>query len=314
VLAGGDGTRLRGLTRQLTGDDRPKQFCAVLGGPTLLEATRRRLARAVSPRRTLFSLARAHERYFRPALAGVDPATLVVQPANRGTAPAVLYAIERIARVDPQATVVVLPSDHHVADDAAFMAHVETAVAVAAERPPRVVLLGIVPDQPEVAYGWIEPGPALEGWAVSGVAMAAAVRRFREKPGPAEAAGLLAAGGLWNSFVLVGRTAAFLALFRDAMPGLPAAFAPLREVLGSAAEGAVAGQVYERLVPVDLSRDVLAARPGALAVVPVRRVAWSDLGEPRRVRAARAGLASGGRAPAAGRRLEPVGHAVGRAG
>jgi mannose-1-phosphate guanylyltransferase len=86
VLAGGDGTRLRALTRPLTGDDRPKQFCALLGEETLLAQTRRRAARLVAPERTLLSVTRTHEPYYRSALADVPRRNVVAQPRNRGTA------------------------------------------------------------------------------------------------------------------------------------------------------------------------------------------------------------------------------------
>ena len=66
ILAGGDGTRLRPLTRSITGDERPKQFCSVLGGVTLLEETQRRAALELSRERTLYVLNRLHERYYAP--------------------------------------------------------------------------------------------------------------------------------------------------------------------------------------------------------------------------------------------------------
>jgi signal transduction histidine kinase len=68
ILAGGDGTRLLPLTRKITGDDRPKQFCALTGEETLLDRTRSRISLAISGRRTLFVLTRTHERFYRDQL------------------------------------------------------------------------------------------------------------------------------------------------------------------------------------------------------------------------------------------------------
>ena len=105
ILAGGDGTRLRSLTRTLAGDDRPKQFCRLLGRHTLLEETRRRAGRLIAPERLLTVVTRPHERFYVPALLDAAPGTVVVQPDNRGTAPAILDPARVLAtreRVDWQ--------------------------------------------------------------------------------------------------------------------------------------------------------------------------------------------------------------------
>jgi mannose-1-phosphate guanylyltransferase len=291
VLAGGEGTRLRELTRRIAGDERPKQFCALLGGATLLAETRRRVALGVPGPRTLFSVSEAHARFYAGPLGDVEAGRLVVQPRNRGTAPAILYALLRVAAAAPLDPVAIFPSDHHVSDDAAFMAHVEAAFELVAARPDLVALLAAAPDRPETEYGWIEPAEAVSEPAGR---PAYRVRRFWEKPAPALARTLLDAGALWNTFVVIGRVAGLLGAIGRALPGLVGAFRPLRRVLGTPAEPEVARAVYDGLPPADFSRGVLEPSAGALAVVPVHGVEWSDLGSADRVRAARRAMADPG--------------------
>ena len=121
VLAGGEGRRLRRLTRRITGDDRPKQFCRVLDRDTLLEQTLRRSALLVPRERTLAVVVDAHERFYAPLLSGFPALGVAIQPENRGTAPAVLYGLLHVMAAAPERPVVIFPSDHYVSNDAAFM-------------------------------------------------------------------------------------------------------------------------------------------------------------------------------------------------
>ena len=127
ILAGGDGTRLQSMTRAMTGDNRPKQFVPVIGRSTLLEQTRRRVARSVTPNQTFIVVTQKHRRFYDSLTHEVSSTLLLQQPHNKGTGPAILYALLRVATKSPQAVVALFPSDHFFMDDEEFMAHIDTA-------------------------------------------------------------------------------------------------------------------------------------------------------------------------------------------
>ena len=278
ILAGGDGTRLKSLTRHIAGDERPKQFCSVLGHGTLLEETQSRAALALAPSRTLFVVNRVHENFYSQTLANQAAENLVVQPSNRGTAPAILYSLLRIAAREPKSVVAFFPSDHYISDNEKFMAQIRTALDAAHKHRDLVVLLGLEPESPEVEYGWIELGRPIPGQArVFGV------RRFWEKPNKMLAQVLQLRGCLWNSFVMVASVQALLEIIESAIPELYRSFARILPHLGSAAESAAIDELYAQLNEVNFSHQVLALKPERLAVLKVTGVRWNDLGEPKRV-------------------------------
>src|SRR6266852_5819652 len=100
ILAGGEGVRLRSLTRLVSHDGRPKQFCPLLGDKTLLAQTRTRIARSVSPRQSVFVVLRSHKPFYAQELRRIPSSRMVVQPSNRGTLPAILCSLLRILRLD----------------------------------------------------------------------------------------------------------------------------------------------------------------------------------------------------------------------
>ena len=280
ILAGGDGTRLKKLTRHIAGDERPKQFCSVLGRATLLEETQSRTALAVAPSRTLFVVNRLHENFYAQTLADQAPQNLVVQPSNRGTAPAILYSLLRICARDPRAVVAFFPSDHYISDDQRFMAQVRAGLDTARNYRELVVLLGLEPESPEVEYGWIEPGQPIPAQAkIYGV------RRFWEKPNKMLAQVLQLRGCLWNSFVMVATAKALLQVIESAIPELYRSFAGAAQQFGASAEAKAIEELYAPMSEVNFSHQVLALRPERLAVLKVTGVRWNDLGEPKRVMA-----------------------------
>jgi mannose-1-phosphate guanylyltransferase len=278
ILAGGDGSRLKPLTRRIFGDERPKQFCPVLGHTTLLEQTQGRVALELASERTLFVLNRSHEAYYIPILGDRRSNNLVVQPSNRGTAPAILYSLFRIAMTDPRALVAFFPSDHYISDNEKFMRHIRIALDTARRRMDLVILLGLDPESPESEYGWIEPAEM-----IAGLASVFRVQRFWEKPNQLLAQVLQLRGCLWNSFVMVASVQALLDIIESAIPKLYRSFACISPLFGTRGETKAINHIYKQLAETNFSHEVLSLRPKRLAVLKVTGVRWNDLGEPNRV-------------------------------
>jgi len=280
ILAGGDGTRLSEVTRRITGEATPKQFCPLIGSTSLVEQTRLRVSLAISEHRVLVVVTRTHERHYRDLLNGILPENLVIQPKNRGTGPAILYALLRLSKAAPDACVAVFPSDHFVSDDREFMRQVDLAFDAVGSRPELTALLGITPHAAESGYGWIEPGEL-----VVRRAPLFRVRRFWEKPASDVAGELLRAGCMWNSFVMVARVSTLISLIMVALPELFASFSRIHDLLGTAREPGGIERLYERIPSASFSDEVLERYPINLGVLPVHGIEWSDLGESQRVTA-----------------------------
>ena len=273
VLAGGDGVRLRPLTEFISGDDRPKQFCALYGGRSLLEHARTRAEKTVPPGKILFSLTRAHQPFYASTLADC-PAQRVVQPRNRGTAAAILSSLMLIARTDPQASVVIYPSDHYYSDESAIADAVEDAFSLSRWEPDSVTIVGARPYGPEIDYGWIQTGDP-----VLGRGDAFQVRAFHEKPHLLLAHSLYEQGSLWNTFVMVGKVLAFLEMICSALPGMLAAFHQFPPHRSSREEVVIPDSLYSRVPYADFSRNVLSLETRRLLVHRLQEVMWSDLGD-----------------------------------
>jgi mannose-1-phosphate guanylyltransferase len=279
VLAGGDGIRMRPLVRLISGDDRPKQFCALLGRRSLLDETKRRIKRSISPRRTLFALLKSHEPFYGKELQGVPPSRLVVQPLNRGTLSAVLYALSRLKGLDRDAVVAFFPSDHHYSNEDNFAAGIDLAFNAAENNANSVVLLGAPATYAATDYGWIQVEPARSTSSYRGLLRA---RRFWEKPSLEVAEDLLDRGCVWNTFVMIGRARAFVNVIRSAAPDFYEAFRSIWGESQPEVEEPIVSKIYQGLAVADLSREVLSKTPESLGVFCLGDVGWSDLGDPRR--------------------------------
>jgi mannose-1-phosphate guanylyltransferase len=273
VLAGGNGRRVAALTLDEAGLAVPKQYCRFGRATPMLRWALERARRSVGDGRVVTVVAQHHQKFWERELVGAAPDDVLVQPQDRGTAPGLLLPLLNVLRRDPAARVLVLPSDHYVADEAAFACAVESAWSTVAEGVGRVILLGMTPAEPLGDCGWIQrasgAGPALSR-----------VSAFVEKPGPEGARRLMRLGALVNAFILVASAGALLRLYADTLPYLVREFSRRPAAVVDPDERA---RVYERLPTADFSRDVLERVPRSLWVLAMPDCGWCDLGTPERL-------------------------------
>src|SRR5262245_37317015 len=280
VLAGGEGVRLRPLVRQLVGHQRPKQYVPLLGPDSLLRQTLKRVGRIIPPERTVVVTRAEHAPYVATELPDGPAPHVLLQPEDRGTGAAVLFAAHRIREWDPGATLAFFPSDHFILEEDPFLEHISTIVAFVARHPERLVLLAARPTAAESEYGWVKPGTLI---AESTDEPVYRVLGFLEKPERDNAERCLAAGWLWNTFAFVTSLPTLLDAGRQFLPAVDARLQPIGAFAGSRHEGSAIRQAYALIQPSDFSRRVLERKPACLAVTALPQLTWSDLGTPRRV-------------------------------
>jgi len=280
VLAGGEGIRLRSLTRAIVGDDRPKQYVPLMGADSLLRQTLRRAAQLSPTERTVVVSHERHAAWLDAEFAADRGPTVLLQPENKETAAGVMLPVYWIAARDPEATVVVFPSDHFVLEGAAFVAHVAEVVAFVEHQRDRLVLLGARATEPDTEYGWIEPGEAV-GATTSGPI--SRVARFREKPKREAAAMCLAREWLWNTFVMVAKASTLVSVADVLLPELHRRLTAVTPLFGTPREAWAIRQAYESLPRQNFSETVLQAGLPFLAVSALPPLTWSDLGTPQRL-------------------------------
>lgn len=280
VLAGGDGERVKPFVRRWLGRHRPKQYCTFVGTRSMFEHTVDRATRIASPKRTVVVTARHHRHEMPDHLFANRLHNMIEQPNNRDTAAGIFLPISYVRAHDPQAIIVIQPSDHFIYPERRFVETVRESVASVEAMPDRLLLLGVQPDRLETDYGWIKRGIRLSGSSTNPVH---AVSSFLEKPGLQHADAALRAGGLWNTLVLTATVDSLWKAGWACVPNLMVLFERLCSAWGTPYEAEILEDLYREMPRYNFSSHLLQQAPGRVAVMEMTGVLWSEWGKPERI-------------------------------
>jgi mannose-1-phosphate guanylyltransferase len=278
ILAGGSGTRLQHFIKARLGEYRPKQYCTLIGKRSMLRHTVDRVSSLFSVDHLLTTINAGHLFWALSDLHDRMPGTVVTQPFNRETGPAILLSLLHVHHADPKAIVALFPSDHFILQEERYRSYVTKAIEFVSEHHDSIVALGTPPTSLQNGYGWIEKGDRVfpEGLF--------SVKKFWEKPDARLTQYLHAKKCLWNTMTLVGTSLNFLSLFEEHMNEV---FVPSQQImksLGTTFESDVTKDVFKTIPSINFSRCVLERIPEKLCVLQMLGVYWNDWGEESRIR------------------------------
>jgi mannose-1-phosphate guanylyltransferase len=280
ILAGGDGKRLKQFVRTRFNSDCPKQFCVFTGTRSMLSHTIARALQFIPSDHLFVTINSDHRAYAERDIGMLDKRNIVVQPSNRETSASILLPLLHVVRRDPEARVIILPSDHFILEEELFMKHVAAGDAFVQRHSKYLLLLGVELDSPEADYGWIETSMKIA--EIDGCEIFR-VKRFLEKPDVSKATTLQKNHSLCNTMVFVGLAATVLRKFRLITPSVFHAFKRIDAELLSPREGEAVEEVYAALPSVDFSNAILQHDPRGLAVLRLKDVYWNDWGNAGRI-------------------------------
>jgi mannose-1-phosphate guanylyltransferase len=267
IMAGGIGSRFWPISRT----SYPKQFIDILGtGKTLIQNTYDRFLK-ICPKENIFVV--TNESYtglVKEQLPGMKEQQILTEPVMRNTAPCVAYGCFKIETMNPDAAIVVAPSDHLILDEAAFITAIEKSLKTATEQNC-LITLGIKPSRPDTGYGYIQYTDQTLNDEFH------KVKTFTEKPTVDIARTFIQSGDfLWNAGIFVWSAKAIVEAFNNYLPEMHEIFAEARSVYNSDEEKSFVHKIYQRCINISIDYGIM-EKASNVYVLP-SEFGWSDLG------------------------------------
>ncbi len=265
-MAGGVGSRFWPVSTQAF----PKQFHDLLGsGQTLLQQTFNRLQKSVPANQILIATNQKYKEFVLQQLPKITEKQLVLEPNMRNTAPCILYAAHKIANQNPNALMIITPSDHIIEDETSFTKAIETSF-YACGKENLLMTLGIKPTAPNTGFGYIQ-------FPKNSSAEIKKVQQFREKPNLETAKRFISEGNyLWNAGIFIWSAKSILTAFEKHLPKMSQLFAEGNHCWNTDFEDDFIKNQYPKAENISIDFGIL-EKANNVAVLPVS-FHWNDLG------------------------------------
>jgi len=265
LMAGGVGTRFWPYSR----NSRPKQFLDVLGiGKTLLQSSYERFLPLCPPENIFVVTNEEHEAITRQQLPGLAPHQVLTEPMRKNTAPCIAFASYKINKLNPDAVMVVSPSDHLILNEADFQQTILKCLENAHDQN-KLITLGIKPTRPETGYGYIQ--------YLEGKQALKKVKTFTEKPELALAKTFLQSGDfLWNAGIFIWGVKAILQAFQKYLPEMAEVFEEASLQFNTSTEKTALAAAYSQTKNISIDYGIMEKADNVY--VWLSSFAWSDLG------------------------------------
>jgi mannose-1-phosphate guanylyltransferase len=270
IMAGGIGARFWPMSRTT----HPKQFIDILGtGETLIQQTFKRFARIIDPHNIYIVTNELYRDLIRKQIPEMVDEQIICEPARRNTAPCIAYANYRIYKRDPDAMIVVAPSDHIILKEEIFLQNITTALEAASQND-WLLTLGIRPSRPDTGYGYIQ---FTEGTVYEQDPHLKKVKTFTEKPNLELAVTFLKCGDfLWNSGIFVWSLKSIMNAFQSFLPDVDVLFKKGIDIYETAAEKEFISETYAICKSISIDYGIM-EKASNVYVLSVD-FGWSDLG------------------------------------
>ncbi len=270
-MAGGIGSRFWPLSKT----ERPKQFLDILGmGRTLLQQTYDRFIQLMPVEQIYIVSNLEYKELIAEQLPDLPEENILLEPQRRNTAPCVDYANFRIHQKNPDANIVVAPSDHLIVKEAEFLSYVQEGLKFV-EQNDALLTMGIVPSRPETGYGYIQSvQEKVKGYGSTGLRK---VKTFTEKPDMDLARVFLDSGDFyWNAGIFFWSLSGIMRAFESFLPEIHSLFSEGEKVYGTAAEQDFIEKTYSNCRNISIDYGIMEKADNVYVLIS--DFGWSDLG------------------------------------